>query len=295
MRVTPYMIYDRVLTDFRSSFDTMNNIYSELTTGKKFSKPSDNVLGLAKAQDYKLSINKSEQYLDNIDDATAKLSYTSGLVESVYNVLTRIQELTVQVSSGTATPDSRISVAEEIKSDRDFLLSIANNKYEDKFIFSGFKSDTAAFDAASGAYQGDANVKKVQVENNTYIGTTMPGDKVFDGYDSNGNMFKMLDDLHTALVTNDVPTIRTMMDRLDNANKHITNVNADLGSRLNSIDSLKSRLSDEKLILQKQLSNTEDADFAASVSKLQQSQTALTAMRDSAGKIINQTLLDFLR
>lgn len=296
MRVTPFIIYDRVLNDFRRSFEDLGSVYDQISTGKKYSKPSDNVLDLAKSQDYKISIRGNEQYLKNIDDAMGKLAYTEGLMEGIGNSLTRLEELALKAANGTETAESRASVAEEVRNVREYMLSVANNQYQNKYLFSGYKTTTPSFDAA-GNYQGDSNIKRVLVDNNTYVDENIPGSQVFDNFDGQGNMFEMMDNLYNALLSNDVdgPTgIRSAIDRLDAANIHITNTRADLGSRLNSIDSLKNRVDYNTLILQGQLSGSEDADYAESISQLAQSETALQAMRESAGRIINQTLMDFL-
>lgn len=295
MRVTPYIIYDQVLNNFRDSFATMNDLYGQLSSGKKFNKPSDDVLGLSKAQDYQVSINQSTQYLDNIGDATSKLSYASGLVQNVSDTLSRIQELTVQAANGTLSSDDRSAIAEEVKNDREFLMNVANTQYEGNYIFSGFKTDTPAYNTATGAYQGDTNVKKVQVENNTFVDSTVTGSQLFDGFDGKGSIFGMLDNLQTALTNNDTTAIKNTLDRIDAANNHVTGVNAELGSRLNSLDGLKSRISNTQLTLQTQLSDVQDADYAATASALTKTQTALTAMRQSAGQVINQSLLDFIK
>ncbi len=295
MRVTQSMIYDQVLTSYQSSLQNMNDLYSQLSSGNKFTKPSDDVVGYSEAQDYQVSINAGSQYLNNVNDATGKLSYASGLVQNVSDTLSRIQELTVQAANGTLSADDRASISEEVKNDREFLMNVANSQYEGNYIFSGFKTGTPAYDPATGTYQGDSNVKKVLVENNTYVDTTVPGSQVFDGFDGQGNIFGMLDNLQTALTNNDTTTIKASLDRIDAASTHVSEVNSLIGSRLSSLDGLKTRISNTQLTLQTQLSGVQDADYATTASSLNKTQIALTAMQQSAGKIINQSLLDFIK
>ena len=95
---------------------------------------------------YKVSIAAGEQYLDNIDGAMSSITSADSTLSSVNTALTRLKELAVQAASDATSDSSRAALAEEVGQLRDQLLSLANTKVGNSYLFSGFRTDTAAFD-----------------------------------------------------------------------------------------------------------------------------------------------------
>jgi len=60
------------------------------------------------------------------------------------------------------------------------------------------------------------------------------------------------------------------------------------------LESRQNRLDDENLAAKSLLSSMEDTDFTDAITRFQTLQTALQASLQSAGKILNLSLMDFL-
>jgi flagellar hook-associated protein 3 FlgL len=267
-----------------------------LSSGKKINKPSDNAFGMTKVMNYKSGINENEQYLRNLDDAYSYLGYADTVMSSVTTNLTRARELAVQASTGTQTAETRANIAVEIANLRDEIFKMSNSKFRDRYIFSGFKTDTAAYDAGYN-YQGDSGQINVMIDRNSNIAANIPGDTAFS---YGGKTFmETLDDLYNALMDSD-PVVaqtgaQTAITELDNALGEVSNVRADIGARLSYLDKQKTNLEDRNYSLKTFLSNTEDADIAEAVSEIAKTEMALQSLRTSGAKILSQSLLDFLR
>lgn len=292
MRVTPFIIFNRLTGSFQKNLKDLLDIHNKLSTGKKFDKPSDDVIGISKAMDYRLSINANEQYRKNIDEATSYLSFTEGIMESVTETLTRAKELAVRGATGTESAESRASIAKEVANLKDQLLSLANSKLRDRYVFSGFKTNTSAFNAA-GTYQGDTGIMNVMIDKGATIALNVPGSTAFSY--GGGTFFNVLDNLRTALENNDVAGIQASLTPLDGSIDQVLNVRADLGARLNYLDGQSNRLEDSNFALKGILSNVEDTDIAEALGELSKTEAALQSLRDSSARIISQSLLDFLR
>lgn len=192
MRITPFVLYNKLRAGFQTAFSDVARIQNQMATGKRFSKPSDDVLALSKAMDYKLSINLNEQYLRNIEEAEAHLSFTEGITNSVTSTLIRAMELTVGAVTATASADSRQQTAVEIQGIRDALQSQANSLFRGKYIFSGHMTETAAFDS-SFAYQGDSGVLDVMIDRDNSVRLNFPGEALFS-YKLNAEVVEQLED-----------------------------------------------------------------------------------------------------
>jgi len=70
---------------------------------------------------------------------------------------------------------------------------------------------------------------------------------------------------------------------------------ADLGNRMNTVDSQRDVLADTKLRYQELLSNAEDLDYATAVTQLSAELLSLEAAQASFAKISQLNLFNYLR
>lgn len=95
----------------------------------------------------------------------------------------------------------------------------------------------------------------------------------------------------TAMLANDIGFSLTNLDRaIDN----VLRVRAQIGSRLNEIDSLSSVAEDLNLQYQQTLSQLEDLDYAKAISDLTRKQTDLQAAQQSFVRIAQLSLFNYL-
>ena len=94
-----------------------------------------------------------------------------------------------------------------------------------------------------------------------------------------------------ATLSNDIGFALT---NLDHATDNILRVRAQIGSRMNEIDSLSSVNSDLNLQYQQTLSNLQDLDYAKAISDLTRKQTDLQAAQQSFAKVSQLSLFNYL-
>lgn len=109
------------------------------------------------------------------------------------------------------------------------------------------------------------------------------------------NIFKVLANLETGMVTNDKAAIQDSIDKIDVAMDQIVHARAKVGSRVmnlqNTVDSLQKSSVDEKA----KQSSIEDVDAYEIFSSLSQNENTLKATMSTSAKILQPSLLDFLR
>jgi len=296
MRITSFTIFNQLTRSLNDNLRSMSRLGNMLASGKKINSPSDDVSGMMKVMDYKVSINEIDRYKRNIDEASQHLSYAETTMTSLSNALTRAGELANQASTGTHTSDTRAAIAEEVANLRDEVMSLANSKFRSKYIFSGFKTDTPSFDAGFN-YQGDSGEVNVMIDRSAMMAINIPGDQVFGSGAT--SIMAGLDNLYNALINTDDSIARAgaqaAIDDIDSALDQIANVRADIGARLNHLDSRKSNLDDRDITLKTYLSEVEDTDIAYTISEISKTEVALQSLRQSGAEVLSQSLLDFLR
>lgn len=109
------------------------------------------------------------------------------------------------------------------------------------------------------------------------------------------NVFQTLRALEVGLRTNDKSTIQNSLDFLDDGLNQINLARADLGSRISvlntGLDTIQKLQVDSKIME----SEIEDVDMFELVNNLNRTQNQLEASLATSGKMIQNSLLDFLR
>lgn len=111
----------------------------------------------------------------------------------------------------------------------------------------------------------------------------------------NVNVFEELQNLRIGLLTGDTETIRGTLERFDQMHSRINSMRAKVGSRVNGLQSMTQSLERQTITNAQLGSHLEDADMAQVVSDLAKEETVFRSALQSSQKLIQPTLLDFLR
>lgn len=118
---------------------------------------------------------------------------------------------------------------------------------------------------------------------------------VASGSEAGANLFSVLQHLVVSLKTDNKPGIQESLDQIDLAFDQVVAARAQVGARVMSLDqtldSLQKGVSDAKI----SASQLEDADVFQLVSDINRADTALKATLETSGRLIQPSLLDFLK
>ena len=126
-----------------------------------------------------------------------------------------------------------------------------------------------------------------------WSGTTLTGSDV-NGVESAGvlgNLAKLI----AALQTNDQAGITRASEGLSADYQRLANARGRAGARLAELEARRSHREDQALAARSLLSSLEDVDFNEAISRFQTLQLALQANFEMTGRMLNLSLLDFLR
>jgi flagellar hook-associated protein 3 FlgL len=109
------------------------------------------------------------------------------------------------------------------------------------------------------------------------------------------NVFSVLKGLENSLKTNDKQGVQLSLEELDQAINQVVLGRAEMGSRvmvLNlNVDSIQKAIVDNKILA----STLEDADVFQVVSDMNRTDSTLRATLETSGKLIQQSLMDFIK
>jgi len=359
MRITSFMVFSQLANALKRNMEDFAKLNSQLASGKKIEKPSDDVIGMMRSLDYRLSINNTGQYKRNIDEAAFHLQFTGEVLGSVANSLLELKEL-ISIGGNAQSQENRSFYAGQAARWRDFLLDLSNTKLRERYIFSGYQTNQKAFTYNSTTYHydynGDLGEINVLLDTEATLSLNIPGSNAFS-FTMNGQLptqlpdgtpinYTQSTDPSTGITTTTVEignagdpeydtfTFSNVMDManilsfafeykdvdgsdlnadpdiqeemalhrmaalslpLDDARNQGLNVQAEIGTRQVHLNDQKTRLESSALNLTNALSKTEDADMEETITEILKTETALDALRESASRILSQSLMDFLK
>lgn len=181
LRVTNGMMSNLVTFNMQKSLSRFMEMQTQMSSGKRINKPSDDPLGTLRDLDYRAEIKKIAQFRRNISTATNwQQSYDTALAD-VKNMLSSAKELAVSMSNASYDSSARAAAAVEVRSVYDRLIGLANSEIEGKQIFSGYKTDSTAFSASGigAVYRGDNGAIEFEVDGDLMMQINMIGSDVF--------------------------------------------------------------------------------------------------------------------
>jgi len=281
----------------------MDQLQNQLSSGQRISKPSDDPVGIQNAMRLKSNISGVEQWKNNANAAIDYMNTTDSTLGDMTSMLQRVRELAVQGANGTLGTDDRNAVANEVDQISDQLHLMANTQVGSKYIFSGTATDKALQIQdpvtkiwSSQTSAGNDQEVKFEVGNNVNIPISVNGNNLFgDTATIPSGIFTTLSALSKALKANDSTSINNAIGSVDANINNVIALRSDLGARVNRMTSIQSQLDSTSINLQQNLSSIQDADMAKTITDFTNQQNVYKAALSVGAKIIQPSLVDFMR
>jgi flagellar hook-associated protein 3 FlgL len=296
-RVNQNMLNQNMLYNLSKNYSALAKDQEQLATGKKVNRPSDDPVSAVRGMTYRHSLNEIQQFQSNAQEGSDWMQQTDQSLDEVTQVLQRVRELTVQGSNGTNDPSSKAAIKDEIEQLKVHLGEVANTEMAGKYIFAGTDTKTPPFDASTQTFTNTNHEQiKWQVGKSNFVQINTNGTDIFNYQGSDGkspNVFQVLDNIVSGLENG--TNVDSQLSALDTQLDNVTQQRSELGARMNRMDLSISRLDNMQVSTTTLLSNQEDVDFAQVITDLQTKQNVQSAALSVGAKIIQPTLVDFLK
>lgn len=296
MRVSDKLLFNTVTNNLNNNLEAILKLQEHAATGKKINRPSDDPAGIMKVINYNAAISRAEQYERNIDNGMVFLDTTETSISSAQNIVTRIKEISISALNDTVSSEERTKMAKEVEQLYKQVLQIANTQVNGRYIFSGFNGNTLAY-SSDGTYNGTTSPDgyiKIEIDPGSTIAINLPGYKVFGTSSYGTDIMGTLNNVKTALENNDTTTLSSLMSDIDLSMDQLSNARAEVGAKINRLETAKDYWGKIKLDLNTYRSDIEEVDITKVITDLSIQYNVLEMTRYSASQILSQSLLDFL-
>jgi flagellar hook-associated protein 3 FlgL len=260
-------------------------------------RPSDNPVGLVSALGLRNSLSRLEQYQRNMDMGKIWLDLNSTAIEQAGKVAQQAQAIALNLQDGTQSAEMRSTLANEVGLLLDQAVSLGNTQLAGKYIFAGYNTNTPPFtktqiggsDAVQ--YNGDSHDFQIQVGPQESLEIGKNGQGLF----IDSNFFDSLIRLKEAIENNDPAAMQQEATRLQGVEDFFNAQVSDIGIRQSRILEKQDILKGLKLNFQNQIDDLENADMAQAILEVKERQNAYEVALAASSKIMEVSLLDYLR
>lgn len=293
MRVTQNMLVDRSVGSLQLGLTRLAKVQEQLSTGRQLNRPSDSPTDTTAAMRMRSGIADQTQYTRNAEDGLAWLGLVDQTLSGVTTQVRRARELALQgASTGTTSQSARDTLATEIDQIRGSLVADGNTTYLGRPIFGGITSGPQAF-ADDGTFVGVPGAVVRNIADGIRVQVDVIGTDVFGP--SADSVFTDLTDLAAALRAGDSAAVGTGLDALAGRLTQIGSAQATVGARYARVDTAAQKGRDTVLDLTSSLSEVENVDLPRAMVDLQLQQVAYQAALASTARVMQPSLIDFLR
>lgn len=307
MRVTTKNLISNFVFNTNRSLERIQDNQRQLTTGKKLFRPSDDPVAVTKSLMLRKNVADIEKYGSNTEESLGWLRVTESALMKIVEDLNFAKDMTVRAANDTFNGTDRAIFAQEVGLLIDDLIQAANSSYTGRYIFSGASTNSIPFDG-SYSYLGTETAMVREVNKGINVTVNLTASDVFrldrgGVYDEvNNSIITMLSDLQQILNQESqgfgrppAGDIAAFIDQIDKALNNVVSLTAETGTKVKSLEELSYRHKDMALSATSLLSKIEDADVTKVITNLYAAESVYTAGMAAGARIMQTSLLNFLR
>ena len=181
MRVTNNMVTSQVIFNVQRSLRRFMTLQTEMSSGKRINKPSDDPVGTLRDLDYRTELSKIGQFQDNISQGQNWLNSYDSILDDAKLLLTEAKDVALAMSNDTYDDDQRRAAAGEVETVFERLVQLSDSQIGGRRMFSGFRTKLNPFRVSSGGvtYLGDDGRIELEIESQVKQATNLTGAEVF--------------------------------------------------------------------------------------------------------------------
>ena len=324
MRITNASMVRSHLYDTQNNLTNMSKINQQISTGKVINTVSDDPHKAIKIMNINNEIKYTEKYNYNIDETVGWMNTTDGALESTGNLLNEIKETILKVGNGTYSQNEMKSLNADMNEKIKQLADTLNSTHGGKYLFGGSSVDDAPITVIENPdgtvkleFSKDKNGQtipntddlKADISSGINIDYNISVGEILNIKDGNGNTVNLLDEINNlSTLMNDIANgdeqtaakaketlLNDTKGKIDTLFDHVVNERTSLGVRVSTAEKIKELNDEDILNIQDVLSKTQDTDVVEKFIELKSAEMIYQASIQVGAKLIQPTILDYIR
>lgn len=298
MRVPTNAFPTAVAAQLQQLTSRQAQLQSQAASGQRVTNPNDDPAAMGRFLNIQAEKQQLQQFAQTNAHAQAISQTTYSGASQLKSLSDRAGELSV-LGSGVNSPDAYNAYAIETNQLIEQALQTANVKFSGDYVFGGVKTNSAPFtavrdangDITSISYDGAATAAQMRIAEGSTISPSTDGVTNQKFADFMNNLVGLRD----AMKSGTIASVQTAHQNLQSSEDDLIETISGIGAVQTRLETAATQNQARFADLQTMGSRETDADLAQTIVKLTQSQTAYQAAMQSAAKIMQTSLLDYLR
>ena len=208
MTISSKLFATQMLDQFKVIENRLQSLNTQISTGTRITKSSDAPIDAVTLTARSELQSRIEQYQSNVEKVNERLGLADATLETMGNLVTRMNEKFIATNTATVTDAERQAVRLEVLTFKESLLGLANSVDNNgDALYGGFSTEESPFvqnEDGQTRYRGDGGDHTLQVSESVKLPTSLNGSSLFmevkDGTGTKSS-FDILDSFANALLT----------------------------------------------------------------------------------------------
>ena len=333
MRITNRMITSKYVRSLNQISSDLNRLNNKVTSGRAFTKASENTSAAIRAYQLRRDMSKSEGFMTNIQHAETTLRNSESSIMHIQELVQNAQTKIIQGVNSTQSEGERKIIATELRNIQDQMLQTLNGSSSDMYYFGGTNTTEKPFtlDSATGKLMYNGNLLddpaldsaalladsrfvdiglNVRVDASGVIDNTsvfkysIPGLQI-TGYGQepvNGelmstNIYDLIGRMATELEKGsgyDKDMADALLGKIQQTSPKVVHALTDVGAKTSYLEFITDRLETKEFNDQERQMELEAADPAETIIYFKSQEAAYNAALQMGTKIIQPSIFDYM-
>ena len=322
MRLTNAMMAKNYLRNLNRNTKDLNDLNTKVSAQRKFLRMSEDPASALAAFGVRKHLSRIGMYERTLKDSQGLLDEAEISLSTINEMATNALEQVLHGVTGTSDANARAVVASSLRGYQEMILGAANAKFSDKYIFGGegFEEMPFTLDGSGNlryhgvnvdggsfgsAYRyvdiglglsisGGGTVAPQSAMNTAYSGAALLGYGV-DGNGLSNNLYQLLGDIAGKLESGDMTDMDLFVQKLEARSDDIRMQYVGIGERSNYISFFADRLGRENVAAANKQNELESLSLEEGILQFSQQELVYNACLQMGTKILQPSLLDYLR
>ena len=301
MRVATFFQNQQTLSRIQQSTSNLDRVSGQITSGFKAERFEDMANEATQLFNLQELQNNNQSFIDGLGVVDSRLRTQEDALNSMTDLLTEATRVST-LGRNELSPEVRATIAPQAQGLADTFFQLLNTQFEGRFVFSGQGSETPAITTSltgnpdpgdpppTTYFTGDSERPQVVTGPGISQGYGVTGDDI--GF---ARLKAGLETLIFGLQNDSLPDLDAAIDFIEQAQKDVSDMLGKIGGEMAGFELLTDRFEATNGFVTQRVDELNKVDLAEASTRFAQEETALNASLSVTSRILQLSLLNFLR
>lgn len=272
----------------------------QLASGLRIAQVSDAPDQISELLQTKATLATTQQIDRNLVNVKVQVDSSETALESAVSLVEQAQSLGAQGQSGFTSSNTRQTIADQLGTVLQHLVSTANTNVGGRYVFAGDSDQTQPYtidltqSTPVSSYAGAPSTRLVQSADGSQFAVAKSAQNIFDNPNPTQSVFQSITSLRAAILNGDSTAITAALGDVGSAGTYLNQQLAFYGNVQNQVTGATNFGASYETQLTAQISGIQDADLTQAITQFTQLNIQEQAALQAEAKLPRQSLFSFL-